>query len=144
MITKITNKRFTNFYATIGIKRLKEADIIQQKRIKYAHLVNTALLDRVSISTPKIIEGGNHAYWNYPILAENRSAVLKKLIRHGIDGKKIDAYNCAQFEIFKDFKGRCPVTNSVSKRVFALPIYHYLKEDDVHFMNKALIEADGK
>jgi len=144
MIIKVSKKRFTNFYAAIGIKRLKEAGLMQQKRNKHAQLVNAALLGQESISAPKIIEGGSHAYWNYPILAENRSAVLKKLIKRGIDGKKIDTYNCAQFEIFKEFKRKCPVSDQISNRALALPIYHYLKEEDVHFMSQVLVEEDDK
>jgi dTDP-4-amino-4,6-dideoxygalactose transaminase len=142
MITKISKKRFTNYQALVGIERLKGAGRMQQQRIKHAQYMDAALSGLDRVSAPRIIEGGSHAYWNYPVLADDRSNVLKRLIRHGIDGKKIDAYNCAQFEIFKEFERDCPVSNRISNKVVALPMYHYLKEEDVRFMGQVLAGGD--
>jgi len=144
MITGIHKKRFTNFQAYIGLNWLKNDNDMQQKRIDYAQILNTALSDFDGISVSKVVEGGTHVYWNYIILAENRAAILKELLNHGIDGKKINAFDCPRFNIFKEFKRDCPVSNRISGMIFALPIYHYLKEEDVRFMTKTLLAADGK
>jgi len=138
MITSIHTKRFTNFQSFIGIKRLAENNIMQRRRIEHAQKFNDTIKGITGMSAPNIIEGGGHAYWNYTLLTNNRTKVLRQLIRHGIDAKKIGSYDCNGFEIFKAFKKNCPVSREVSNGIMALPVYHYLKEAHVNYICEKL------
>jgi len=142
LIKKISKKRLTNFQAYIGIQKLKNNNNMQKKRVRLAKLWNNVFSNIDSIEPSTVRAEGEHAYWNYTLHANNRTKLLQKLILRGIDAKKIDTYDCNNYEIFKEFRKDCPVSLEASNTLLALPIYHYLTDNDARFISKSLININ--
>jgi len=144
MITKISKKRFTNFQAHIGIDKLNENNRMQAKRVEIAQAFNKALSSLDNVTAAKVIEGGSHAYWNYPMLFDRRLFLANQLLWHGIDAREVTTYNCNRYKIFEEFKQECPATDKISKTILTLPIYHALTEKEVHTINKVMKDTVNK
>jgi len=144
MITKISKKRFTNFQARIGIDKLNENNRKQAKRVEIARAFNKALSSFDNVTAAKVIEGGSHAYWNYPMLFDQRLFLVNQLLRYGIDAREVTTYNCNRYKIFEEFKQKCPATDKISETILTLPIYHALTEKEVCAINKAMNDAVNK
>ena len=134
VIKGICKKRFTNFQAYIGLHKLKEGNTMQIKRIAFAEKLNQRLSDRKNIRWPKLIEGGSHVYWNYVLLVDSPLSFIKRLLSRGIDAKRMAAYDCNSYNIFKEYKRVCPVSKEIGVKALALPCYHYLKESDLAYL----------
>jgi len=144
MIVAISKKRLSNFQACIGIDKLNENNRMQLKRIDIARKLNDVLSSLKGVTVTKIIEGGSHAYWNYPMLFKSRSCLIKNLLWHGIDARGVTTYNCNSYKIFEEFKRGCPATDKISETILTLPIYHYMTEKEVSTINKAMESAVDK
>ncbi len=137
-LSKMVKKRYANFQARIGINHFEAMNRLQNKRIANAQTYNKLLVDIKGIRIPKSVEGAEHVYWQYPIWVRDREKIIKKLLKKGIDTKKIYTYDCNNYIIFKKFSSHCPISEQTSEKILCLPVYHYLKEKDIVFISELL------
>lgn len=141
VLNSVSRKKYTNFQALIGIEHLDKIQSMQSRRIANARVYDKILSRVNTINLPKVLEGAQHVYWAYPIWVENRSKVMKGLMKHGIDAKKIYTYDCNNYAIFTEFKADCPVSEQASEKILGLPVYHFLKEKDIKFIAETLVNV---
>ena len=137
-IKGICQKRFTNVQAAIGIRKLRTKNEMQEQRIAIAERLNRELSDIKNIRLPLLVENGNHVYLNYVLLAENRALLLRQLNFRGIDVKRISDYDCNNYKIFREYQRECPISKGIAEKIFALPMYHSLKDSDIDHMTSAI------
>jgi len=126
--------KYTNLQAAIGLEQLKRVDKGNQRRIQNAMYYNENLKDLKQIKIPKNIDNVKNTYLNYPVLYKNRKVLLKKLFKAGIDSTVGNLPNCAELEVFKDYKSSCPVCSKVVKEVFYLPIQPQVKKSQLKYI----------
>jgi perosamine synthetase len=140
------NYRLNEMSATLGVSQLFRIDksIARNRRIAgwydkylapYAHLVKT----------PQATEHNTHSYFVYVVQilgAKKRDRVIDELRKRSI-GSRPYLPSIHMFEFYrKRFgykKGDFPISEAVSERSMALPIYHGLSEKDVQFIVKTLV-----
>nr|MBA4405139.1 hypothetical protein [Nanoarchaeum sp.] len=138
MITSIKKRRYMNFQGLIAIDRLNNLPKLQTKRIVNARIYNKLLGNINSIKIPETSFDGNHVYWKYPVWVEDRAQVVREFIKHGIDCRGVQAYDCNNYRIFNEFKRNCPISEEASKKVLTLPVYSDLNEKDIIFISNLL------
>ncbi len=140
----LPQKKYTNFQALIGINKFQKSRFFQEKRGANARILNDRLSECPAIVTPGVLEGGSHAYWNYPLLVPCRRPFVRALLRHGIGTKTIDTYDCNGLDIFREYRQMCPKTEEVAQKILVLPVYHHLNKNDVEFMAAILKKTYSK
>ena len=144
VLKSISKKKYTNFQASIGMHYLDEMRNWQGRRIAHARIYDKILGKVDGVGIPEKLDGVKHVYWAYPIWLENRSKVMRGLIKHGIDSSKVYMYDCNGYAIFREFKRDCLVSGKASSRILELPIYHFLKTKDIEFIAEMLINSLGR
>ena len=67
----------------------------------------------------------------YGILADRPDELSRYLFTCGIDSETAEYRNCADLEIYRDFRGACPVAREVERRILRLPNHPGLTRRDV-------------
>jgi len=136
----LSKKKYMNFQSCIGLRQLDELESMQKRRRVNAEIYSRALKDSEGVKVLGIEPEGEHVYWNYVILVENRSEIVRDLIGKGIDLKKIYRYDCNDYAVLKDFKSDCPVSKKVSESILGLPVFHYLRPEEANTVADLLRE----
>lgn len=128
------NGRLDTIQALVLIEKMKMLDEELIARDRVANLYNQYLK---SVKTPKIANNYKSAWAQYSVLAENgeqRTAIMKKLNENNIPSVIYYPKPLHLQDAFKDLhykNGDLPITESISERVFSLPMHPYLEEKDI-------------
>ena len=126
------NSRLDEMQAAILRVKLRHIDEFNRERRRVAHAYS-GLMAELPVQTPHEDGLGVHVYHQYTLLCDQREAVMEALQKAGISSavyypvplhqQKVFAESCAGLSL--------PVTESVSKRCFSLPIYPELEDADI-------------
>lgn len=126
------NSRLDEIQATILRVKLRHIDEFNRERRRVAHRYSELMAD-LPVQTPHEDGLGVHVYHQYTLLSDRREAVMDALQKAGVSSavyypvplhqQKVFAKSCAGLSL--------PVTESVSKRCFSLPIYPELEDSDI-------------
>jgi len=111
------------------------------KRRKIAKLYYDKLKD-TNIELPKETIGNKHAYYVYVVAHENRDEIIKKMSQNDIHLNISYPWPIHIMEPYK--KNVCENcyclenTNNFAKKIFSLPMYPYLKEEEQEKVIKIL------
>ena len=126
------NSRLDEIQATILRVKLRHIDEFNRERRGVAHRYSELMAD-LPVQTPYEDGLGVHVYHQYTLLCDRREAVMEALQKAGVSSavyypvplhqQKVFAESCAEMSL--------PITESVSKRCFSLPIYPELEDSDI-------------
>lgn len=142
------NYRMDEMSAAMGVAQLEQLpESIRERRI-IAALYNKHLAPyREWITTPKVAPGNFHTYFVYVVQVHKRTVmrddVIKRLLALGIGSKPyLPSIHLFSFykKLLRTKKGDFPVSELVSARTLALPVYVGLTEKDISRIVHALIE----
>jgi perosamine synthetase len=125
-------RRYAPLQARIGLRALHEVDYHSKVRIDFARVYWEGLKDVKQITHPPFYDDMSHIYTYYPILCENREAVVKHLMKNGCDLAIQHLKNCASLECFKEYANDCPNAERTANQVILLPTYSRYSLIDVH------------
>ncbi len=140
-----TNARMTELQAGFGLAQLKKLNFILKQRKRVAKLYDSKFKKVKNIAKFKIFKNAKHANFFYPVMIPNRDSIAKKLKKiYGIDTRiaypkpiyKQDMYAKNKLK-FKKLK--CKNTEEISKKILNLPIYPQMKNNEIDYVAKALI-----
>jgi len=109
---------------------------------------NAALYDKLlagsKVVTPKIDHGNRSIYNQYVVRVPSRDKVKQRLAEHGIGSAiyyplGLHLQDC--FAYLGNKEGDLPETERACREVLALPVYPELKEEQVRYVAKQLIEC---
>ena len=127
------NSRLDEIQAVVLRAKLKHIDKYNEGRRRVAHLYSTLLTD-LPLETPFEDDLGEHVYHQYTLLCDKRDDVMAAL-----QAKKIGCavYYPVPLHQQKAFEIECagmvlPITESVMKRCFSLPICPFLTDAEIH------------
>ena len=130
------NTRLDAIQAAILRVKLKEIDKWNEKRRKVVEIYNKELQNN-SLVTPVARDYNEHVYHMYILQSENREEVLEKLKKAGI---ATGVYYPVPLHLQKVYKnlgykeGDMPVSEYLSHRTFAIPVYPELTEEQVNYI----------
>lgn len=126
------NSRLDEIQATILRVKLRHIDEFNRERRRVAHRYSELMAD-LPVQTPYEDGLGVHVYHQYTLLCDRREVVMEALQKAGVSSavyypvplhqQKVFAESCAGLSL--------PITESVSKRCFSLPIYPELEDSDI-------------
>lgn len=66
---------------------------------------------------------------------------MDALFKKGIDVTKGFLIDCSAHQLFKDYQTDSPHAQLLSQQGMYLPVYHSLKDEDIHYIAKTLKEV---
>ncbi|MCR1950679.1 DegT/DnrJ/EryC1/StrS family aminotransferase [Clostridium sp. DSM 100503] len=130
------NTRLDAIQAAILSVKLKEIDSWNAKRREIVELYDEALQNS-ELVTPVAKEYNEHVYHMYILQSENREEVLTKLKEAGIATGVYYPVPLHLQKVYKDLgykEGDMPVSEYLSHRTFAIPVYPELTKEQVEYI----------
>jgi dTDP-4-amino-4,6-dideoxygalactose transaminase len=118
--------KFSNFQAILGLNQLKEIETHLKKQIDNANFF-IKNINQKKVKFQKSISNINSFYLHFTVLHKNRNKMIKQLLQRGIDAQISWMNNCSS-------KNECPISDSISKQAFYIPIYHTLTKKQVKYI----------
>lgn len=144
------NGKMSEFNAALGLLQLNYIDKNIQERKEIDNLYRLFLNKFSKITIPPIPEGVQSNYSYFPILFErcshiNRDELYFKLKSKGINARRYFHPLITDFAPYANLKPFVATINAVelSSKVICLPIYPGLKESDISFIAKSVIELSS-
>lgn len=135
------NGKNSELHAAMGLVNLKYVDEILAKRkkqsLRYSKNLQSLNFPKLKISNEV---GYNYAY--YPLLFEDEMQTLR--VKADLEGNLIFPRRyfypgLNSLDILN--KTELPITDSVTKRVLCLPLYHTLSDEEIDFVCRIIIRA---
>lgn len=130
------NSRLDAMQAAILRVKLKEIDKWNAKRREVVEIYNKELQNN-SLVTPVARDYNEHVYHMYILQSENREEVLTKLKEAGIATGVYYPVPLHLQKVYKDLgykEGDMPVSEYLSHRTFAIPVYPELTEEQIKYI----------
>lgn len=130
------NSRLDAMQAAILRVKLKEIKKWNAKRREIVNIYNEALQNE-ELVTPICKEGNEHVYHMYILQSENRVEILEKLKEAGVATGVYYPVPLHLQKVYKDLgykEGDMPVSEYLSHRTFAIPVYPELTEEQVKYI----------
>ena len=143
------NYRMDEMSAALGVAQLQQLSLSIRERKKIAAWYNKHLAPyKELITTPKVAVGNTHTYFVYVIQLHKRGAkrdvIIKRLAKLGV-GSKPYLPSIHLFSFYKKLlgtkRGDFPISEKVSDRTLALPIYVGLTEKDIARIVQTLLKT---
>ncbi len=138
------NSRLDELHAAILRKKLGHLDEYIAKRREIAEHYDLRLADTVLV-LPKSAPGNEHAYYLYVVRHEQRDRIVSELASREIlvnVSYPWPIHTMPAYESFGGGVGSLPVTEAVADRIFSLPMYPALTQEQQRLVVDALRELD--
>jgi dTDP-4-amino-4,6-dideoxygalactose transaminase len=137
------NGKNSEFHAAMGLAVLKHIAFLLHARKTQAGIYDEALAG-LRVQRPVIHPGAAWNYSYYPIVFESEEILLKSmetLNANWIYPRRYFYPSLSTLDYVDKYE--VPVSESVSKRVLCLPMYHSLKQEDIYFISRLLLRAQN-
>lgn len=125
------NGKGSEFHAAMGLCLLPKMEEFIENRKSIASLYNQQL-SSLPLKWPEAMKGTQYNYSYYPVVFETEEQMLK--VKSLLEKKDVGTrrYFYPSLNNLPQYQGEpCPVSESVSARVLALPFYYKMEEKDV-------------
>ena len=134
------NSRLDEIQAAILSVKLKYLDKWNTNR---QQIVNKYIkqIDNKYIVLPKKLDNVNHVYHQFIIRCEKRDELQKHLKNCGIDTMihyPVPIHKQKAYEEYRDLIGELPIAEKLANEVLSLPIYPYMKEEDINLIIESI------
>ena len=136
------NGKNSEFHAAMGLCNLKYIDSLITERTNLSRLYDKYLKDK-SISLPLRTKGGGYNYSYYPVIFNSEMSLLN--VQNELN--KNDIYPRRYFYPplnkikYVDNNDSTPISDSVSKQILCLPLYHDLTFEDIQRISAIILSA---
>ena len=137
------NGKNSEFHAAMGLVNLKHIDKIMEHR-KTQSLYYDKAIANLRVTKPTILPGADWNYSYYPVIFESEEQLLKSvemLNAHWIYPRRY-FYPSLNTLPYVD-KQEVPVSESISRRVLCLPMYHTLRKEEIDYIARLLMRAQN-
>lgn len=136
------NSRLDELHAAILRKKLEKLGIYIHKRKVLASKYDQELKNSIYI-TPAVANGNSHAYYLYVLQHNDRDRIIEDLKKNGIIvniSYPWPIHTMHGFEYLGYKIGDLPVTESLARRIFSIPMYPSLSENSQNFIIETLLD----
>lgn len=137
------NGKNSEFHAAMGIINLEHIDEILGKR-KEQSLLYDSLLQNLRIRKPKIEKDCTYNYAYYPIIFDTEEQLLKSKIALEMKSVFPRRYFYPSLNSLPYIsKTPAPISESISKRIMCLPLYHDLTHAEIEMICRFLLREQN-
>jgi dTDP-4-amino-4,6-dideoxygalactose transaminase len=137
------NSRLDTIQAIVGKHLIKKINQITAARIGNATFLDKELSKVSQVSFPKRSSNNKQVFHLYVIRVKERDALLKFLLKNGIDAKihyPIPMHLQPASKIFDYNEGDFPVTEKICKEVISLPVHEFISKEQREFVVEKIKE----
>lgn len=136
------NARMDTIQAAVLLEKLK----IYEDEIESRNQVARSYTEKLSgiVTTPIVPENQGCVWAQYSVQSDNREGVRSSLQDKGIPTAvfyPVPIHLSTAYRSLGYNEGDFPVSESVSKKIFSLPMHPYLEENDIKFISDAIAAA---
>jgi len=144
------NYRMTKIQSAVGMTQLKKLDRVIALRRERARYLTQKLEEVEEITTPKEIEGSDHAFHLYTLLFNDNKVgksrdefidVLKKKYKIGITIHYHPIYNWKIFKKRGYNKKNTPIADRICRQLFNVPLFPKMKFEDFDYIAWAIKQS---
>jgi len=129
------NYKLTDIQAALAESQLQKLPSFIEKRKEIARVYNDGLKG-LRVSLPVVPEGREHIYYRYVIIPENPLKFMEEMRRRGIQCRRPVFKSLHRYLKLAGY----PITDDVWEKAVSIPIYPFLKEEEVHGIVDAIKE----
>jgi dTDP-4-amino-4,6-dideoxygalactose transaminase len=136
------NGKNSEFHAAMGLANLENIEAILLSR-KNQSLQYNKWLDRPDIGKVEINKNASYNFAYYPVIFESEAILLKvktDLEANRIFPRRYFYPSLNTVEIYKS-ENKMPVSETISKRILCLPVYHQLSNEEIDFVCRIILRA---
>ncbi len=122
--------RMHPFQAMLGRRQLSRVERSIGRRGQVCRWLDEALTGIEQVRLLDHNRVGRHNGLYYGILADSAPELSAHLFRRGIDSETSEYLNCADLEIYREYRTACPVAGDIQRRILRLPSYPSLSKRD--------------
>jgi len=135
---KNTNSLMHTFQAILGQSQLRRVEQSIDSRRQVLEWLDAELANVPAVTPLRRCAHVRHNGMYYGILAERPEELSRYLFTKGIDSETAEYRNCADLEIYRDFRGNCPAARDVERRILRLPNHPGITHRDVRRIAAAI------
>ena len=135
------NGKNSELHAAMGLANFRYVNEILATR-KIQSLRYDKWLDRIHNQRIEIKAGSEFNYAYYPLILNNEGTtlkVIKELESNKISPRRYFYPSLNTVDLYKS--DVLPVSESVSKRIICLPLYHTLSNEEIDFISRIILRA---
>jgi dTDP-4-amino-4,6-dideoxygalactose transaminase len=137
-------RRMTPAQARLVLAQLGGVDDAIRARVAFAERYHHGLQDVPELGLPPLRTDFSHTYSYFPVQADDRTALLRHMMRERCDVAAQHLHNCADLECFREFHRDCPVARKTAASVVLLPTYPRYSARDVDRNVRVIREFFGR
>jgi len=142
------NFRMTNIQWAIWNVQLSKLDKLNNQRIENARFYNEILKNQNILQLPKVEENTKHVFHQYTLLVKENSRISRNEIQEKLKEKWIPTAIHYPIPVHKQpyyqdlwYKENiCPNASYLAENIFSLPIYPWLKKEEIEYIAKTLLD----
>ena len=137
------NSRLDEVHAEILRFKLKKLDAAIESRRRLAQIYQERLSD-LDIELPYESNNNRHAYYVYVVKHQERDRIMAKLKKENIllnISYPWPIHTMRGYQYLGNKEGNLPITEALSKKIFSLPMYPTLGEEEVDIVCKELMQS---
>ncbi len=141
-----TNARMTDLNAAIGLAQIQKLNTVLQDRKRVAERYNQNFAGCESIQVMKERDECTvNANFFYPILVDQRDELAHSLKENGVDTRIAFPMPIYQQFLYASQqlpyrKLDCPVAEEFTSQVLNLPIYPFMRDEDIDFVSEKVVQ----
>ena len=137
------NSRLDTIQAVVADHLLSKIENITQSRIHHANYLDAGLKSISAVTIPMRDKNIKQVYHLYSICCENRDALKKYLISHGVDAKihypiPMHLQPAANYLGYQ--KNDFPMAEKISNTTLSLPVHEFISQDNLDRMISLIAE----
>lgn len=136
------NLRSTDLQAFIGLRQVQKADWVAERRFKNHERYATNLEGHLTFQTWFGNKPVSISFGALADSAEHRKEIIDRLVKHGIETRLFSAGNLGKHAFWKKQFGEFDdeMSNLIHERGFFLPNYPEMKEEDIDFICRVVLD----
>ena len=132
-------RRYSNVQAALGIEALRHLDAWTAETVAHARALDS-VLGNSAVATPDVPLNRTHVFYQYPIYANSRDAVVRACLRRGIDVESLHVDVCTRLPLFGNDHAPMPGAERAATAI-QLPVYSSLSAEGVRRVANVVSEV---
>jgi dTDP-4-amino-4,6-dideoxygalactose transaminase len=137
-------RRPSDFQQREWVRQLDGVTANRERRLENASVYHQSLSNAHGIVTPPAPDAEADCFLNYPVLVEDRDAVLVDMMKRGFDLSQYFYRDCSSLDAFRDLEGDTPNLADTVSRLLVLPCYPAVPQSYARDLAEALKDVVGR
>lgn len=127
--------------AAVGMKQIERIEALNGARVKNGRYLDEHLANVPGLTVPTYPQGAEPIYMSFVVHHDKRDALMKALLRRGVDTTTGYMNDCSDHPLFPEFRRPCPNAARVKREQVHIPVHPNLDQKDLNHMVESVRSA---